>query len=129
MFTGCRREHHLKAEASQKVTEKSAKAARGTNFKQSTQGWILRIQKFREGLDLWFLIHFFSAERIISCQGTHENSGISLTKRDFRLQKGILAYKTGISFTKWDSWSTSGTLGLLFTEVTNLNSIMLLEID
>jgi len=57
----------------------------------------------------------FSAERIISCQGTHENSGISLTKRDFRLQKGIFAYKTGISFTKWDSWSTNGTLGLLFT--------------
>jgi len=36
-------------------------------------------------------------------------------KRDFRLQKGNLAYKTGISFTKWDSWSTNGTLGLLFT--------------
>ncbi|MBR1848511.1 MAG: hypothetical protein IJ791_04665, partial [Lachnospiraceae bacterium] len=48
--------------------------------------------------------------------GTHENSGISLTKRDFRLQKGNLAYKTGISFTKWDSWNTNGTLGLLFTQ-------------
>ena len=28
---------------------------------------------------------------------------------------GNLVYKTRISFTKWDSWSTNGTLGLLFT--------------
>ena len=76
------------------------------------EGWILRIQKFREGIDLWFCTHF-SAERIISCQGTDENPGFSFTKRESRLQMGNLVYKTRISFTKWDSWSTNGTLGLL----------------
>ena len=60
-------------------------------------------------------VHKFSAKRIITCQGTDENTGISLTKGDFRLQKGNLAYKTGFSFTKGESCVTNGTLGLLFT--------------
>ena len=38
-----------------------------------------------------------------------------LTNREFHLQTGNLAYKTGFSFTKRDSWVTKGILGLLFT--------------
>ena len=38
-----------------------------------------------------------------------------LTNREFHLQTGNLAYKTGISFTKRESWVTKGILGLLFT--------------
>ena len=53
----------------------------------------------------------------ISCQGTDENPGFSFTKRESRLQMGNLVYKTRISFTKWDSWSTNGTLGLPFTPI------------
>ncbi|RGW36445.1 hypothetical protein DWV78_14755, partial [Agathobacter rectalis] len=36
--------------------------------------------------------------------------------REFHLQTGNLAYKTGFSFTKRESWVTKGILGLLFTE-------------
>ena len=39
-----------------------------------------------------------------------------LTNREFHLQTGNLAYKTGFSFTKRESWVTKGILGLLFTE-------------
>lgn len=39
-----------------------------------------------------------------------------LTNRDFHLQTGNLGYKTGFSFTKWESCVTNGILGLLFTE-------------
>ncbi|MCQ4817625.1 hypothetical protein, partial [Agathobacter rectalis] len=42
-------------------------------------------------------------------------SGILLTNREFHLQTGNLAYKTGFSFTKRESWVTKGILGLLFT--------------
>ena len=38
-----------------------------------------------------------------------------LTNRDFHLQTGNLAYKPGLSFTKWESWFTNGILSLLFT--------------
>ncbi|MCQ4816998.1 hypothetical protein, partial [Agathobacter rectalis] len=41
--------------------------------------------------------------------------GILLTNREFHLQTGNLAYKTGFSFTKRESWVTKGILGLLFT--------------
>ena len=38
-----------------------------------------------------------------------------LANRDFHLQTGNLAYKPGLSFTKWESWFTNGILSLLFT--------------
>ena len=38
-----------------------------------------------------------------------------LTNRDFHLQTGNLGYKTGLSFTNWESWVTNGILSLLFT--------------
>ena len=57
----------------------------------------------------------FIAERIITCQCTNENPGISLTKREIRLQSGKFAYKTRFSFTKRDSRVTNGTLALHFT--------------
>ena len=38
-----------------------------------------------------------------------------LINRDFHLQTGNLGYKTGLSFTKWESWFTNGILSLLFT--------------
>ena len=40
-----------------------------------------------------------------------------LTNREFHLQTGNLAYKTGFSFTKRESWVTKGILGLLFTVI------------
>lgn len=43
-----------------------------------------------------------------------------LTNREFHLQTGNLAYKTGFSFTKRESWVTKGILGLLFTKIKNL---------
>lgn len=55
------------------------------------------------------------AVRIITYQGTNENTGNSLAKGEFRLQRGKLTYKTGFSFTKRESWIANGTLGLLFT--------------
>ena len=54
----------------------------------------------------------------------HENSGFSLTKRVSRLQIGNLAYKTGNSITNWDSWSTNGTLGLLFTLIFHIRALL-----
>ncbi|WP_306769049.1 hypothetical protein, partial [Agathobacter rectalis] len=59
------------------------------------------------------------AERIISYRNRNENSGILLTNREFHLQTGNLAYKTGFSFTKRESWVTKGILGLLFTLLIN----------
>lgn len=44
------------------------------------------------------------------------NSGISLTKRDFRLQKGNLAYKMRFSLTKRESCRTNGNLNLQFSK-------------
>ena len=35
--------------------------------------------------------------------------------RESCLQTGNLGYKTGLSFTKWESWFTNGILSLLFT--------------
>lgn len=56
MFTGCLREHHPEAQTSQKVTNKFTKVPpEKNNHIQLKQGWILRIQKFREGIDLWLL--------------------------------------------------------------------------
>ena len=37
------------------------------------------------------------------------------TKPVWKRKAWNLGYKTGISFTKWDSWVTNGTLGLQFT--------------
>ena len=45
-----------------------------------------------------------------------------LTNLDFHLQTGNLAYKTGFSFTKRESWVTKGILGLLFTYLQDMNS-------
>lgn len=52
-----------------------------------------------------------------------------LTNREFHLQTGNLAYKTGFSFTKRESWVTKGILGLLFTIISRVSSDfdMLLE--
>ena len=46
-----------------------------------------------------------------------------LTNREFHLQTGNLAYKTGFSFTKRESWVTKGILGLLFTLINSLTII------
>lgn len=115
MFTGSRRKHHLKAEASQKVTGKCAQAARKEQVDSISHGMDSPNTKISSGNRSLVFVHKFSAKRIITCQGTNENTGISLTKREFRLQKGNLAYKTGFSFTKRESCVTNGTLGLLFT--------------
>ena len=37
--------------------------------------------------------------------------------RESCLQTGNLGYKTGLSFTNWESWVTKGILGLLFTKL------------
>ena len=73
------------------------------NTKISRENWSLVV------------VRKFIAERIISYRNRNENSGILLTNREFHLQTGNLAYKTGFSFTKRDSWVTKGILGLLFT--------------
>ena len=55
-----------------------------------------------------------------------------LTNREFHLQTGNLAYKTGFSFTKRESWVTKGILGLLFTdfsEDTNENEEYYIQVD
>ena len=41
--------------------------------------------------------------------------GILLTNRDFHLQTRNFGYKTGLLFTKRDSWAANGILDLLFT--------------
>ena len=61
------------------------------------------------------VVRKFIAERIITYLCVNENPGILLTKREFHLQTGNLGYKTGFSFTKRESWTTNGSLGLLFT--------------
>lgn len=71
------------------------------------------------------VVRKFIAERIISYRNRNENSGILLTNREFHLQTGNLAYKTGFSFTKRESWVTKGILGLLFTKHNNLFHITL----
>ena len=48
-----------------------------------------------------------------------------LTNLDFHLQTGNLAYKTGFSFTKRESWVTKGILGLLFTIKEGKNETLL----
>ena len=73
--------------------------------------------KISSGNRSLFAVHKNLAVRIITYLGTN-----SLTKREFRLQSGTLTYKTGVSFTKWDSWIANGTLGLLFTFSTLLKN-------
>ena len=84
------------------------------NTKISRENWSLVV------------VRKFIAERIISYRNRNENSGILLTNREFHLQTGNLAYKTGFSFTKRESWVTKGILGLLFT--CSFLSIFLLNI-
>lgn len=61
------------------------------------------------------VVRKFIAENIISYRNRNEHPGILLTNLDFHLQTGNLGYKTGLSFTKRESWVTKGILGLLFT--------------
>ena len=74
------------------------------------QGWILRIQKFREGIDLWLsyanlllkILYHIVIEMNIreSCLQTWTSiykPGISVTKQDFHLQTGILGLQMGFS--------------------------------
>ena len=74
------------------------------------QGWILRIQKFRERIDLWLLyanlllnvLYHIEIEMKIreSCLQTGNfiyKPGISVTKQDFHLQTGILGLQMGFS--------------------------------
>ena len=49
-----------------------------------------------------------------------------LTNREFHLQTGNLAYKTGFSFTKRESWVTKGILELLFTLYSNFKLFLYL---
>lgn len=76
----------------------------------SKQGWILRIQKFRERIDLWLLyanlllnvLYHIEIEMKIreSCLQTGNfiyKPGISLTKQDFHLQRGSLGLQRGFS--------------------------------
>ena len=111
MFTGCRREYHPEAQTSQKVTNKFAKEPpEKNNHIQLKQGWILRIQKFREGIDLWLLCanlllnvlyHIYVRMKIRESRLQNGSfiykMGISLTKQDFKLQKEILGLQTGLS--------------------------------
>ena len=113
MQTGCRRKHHLKAQTSQKVTNKFAECRQSQNrttLSNQKQGWILRIQKFRERIDLWLLyanlllnvLYHIEIEMKIreSCLQTGNfiyKPGISLTKQDFHLQRGILGLQRGFS--------------------------------
>ena len=74
------------------------------------QGWILRIQKFREGIDLWLsyanlllnvLYHIVMEMKMReSCLQTGTficKLGISVTKQDFHLQMGSLGLQMGFS--------------------------------
>ena len=49
-----------------------------------------------------------------------------LTNWEFHLQTGNLAYKTGFSFTKRESWVTKGILELLFTLYSNFKLFLYL---
>ena len=113
MLTGSRREHYLKAQTSQKVTNKFAECRQNQNrttLSNQKQGWILRIQKFREGIDLWLsyanlllnvLYHIVMEMKIReSCLQTGTfiyKPGISVTKQDFHLQTGSLGLQRGFS--------------------------------
>ena len=105
MFTGSRREHHLKAEASQKVTENLLKPPE-SNYKplQKRDGFS-EYKKFREGIDLWFLVRFFLLNALYHVK-------VQTKTREFRLQSGKVIYKVGISLTKKESHLQNGTLGL-----------------
>ena len=113
MFTGCRREYHPEAQTSQKVTNKFAECRQSQNrttLSNQKRGWILRIQKFRERIDLWLLYanlllnvlyHIVMEMKIReSCLQTGTfiyKPGISVTKQDFHLQSGSLALQRGFS--------------------------------
>ena len=106
MFTGCRREYHPEAQTSQKVTNKFAKEPPEKNRHiQPKQGWILRIQKFREGIDLWLLY----ANLLLNVL---YHIDVRMKIRESRLQNGTFIYKTGISLTKQDFKLQKETLGL-----------------
>jgi len=81
--------------------------------------------KISRGSRSLVIVRKFIAERIIPYQCVDENTGMWLTKRDFHLQKGNLAYKTGLLITKRDSCVTNGILGLLFTSL--ITSVYWLE--
>ena len=81
-----------------------------TTLSNQKQGWILRIQKFRERIDLWLLyanlllnvLYHIEIEMKIreSCLQTGNfiyKPGISLTKQDFHLQRGSLGLQRGFS--------------------------------
>ena len=72
------------------------------HYIRSKQGWILRIQKFREGIDLWLLY----ANLLLNVL---YHIIMEMKIRESCLQTGNLDYKTGLSF-------TNGILGLLFTK-------------
>ena len=65
----------------------------------SKQGWILRIQKFRAGIDL-----------LLSCANLLQNVlyhvNVQMKIREIRLQNGIFVYKEGLLRYKRDSRST-----------------------
>ena len=105
MFAGSRRGHHLKAEASQKVTVRSARAARTDSKTVNAEGWILRIQKFRAGIDPWFWCADFLLNALY-------HTGPEKESMESRLQNGKVGYKAGISLTKQESHLQNGTLGL-----------------
>ena len=96
MFAGSRRGHHLKAEASQKVTVRSARAARTDSKTVNAEGWILRIQKFRAGIDPWFWCADFLLNALY-------HTGPEKKSLESRLQNRNLIYKTGLLGYKRDS--------------------------
>lgn len=69
------------------------------------QGWILRIQKFREGIDLWLLY----ANLLLNVLYHIE---IRMNIRESCLQTGIFIYKPGILVTKQDFYLQNEILGL-----------------
>ncbi len=69
--------------------------------------------KTREDTIFGVSVKFIIQEKIqLEQVGFGENPGISLTKRESRLQSGNLVYKIGISFTKRELWLTNGILVL-----------------
>ena len=125
MFTGCRREHHPEAKTSQKVTDKFAEyRQKRTIISDQNRDGFSEYKNFERELISGCRTQII-VERIISYRNGNENPGILLTNRDFHLQTGNLAYKPGLSFTKWESWFTNGILSLLFTNIDSLNFICL----
>ena len=97
MFTGCLREHHPEAQTSQKITDKFAKVPpEKNNHIQLKQGWILRIQKFREGIDLWLLYANLLLNVLYHIY-------VRMKIRESRLQNSILNYKKRLLDYKRDS--------------------------